>query len=244
MGCWNGTCLISNLPIEAGERVVAFIIEYASFSDGFNYSGCCHPTYHARPISLPIYAEYDDYGGIEGYDENSIAVRLALDLFKESNFGELICSIERDKKTIMSDKTNKEVGVGLVMIHESIFDALADSNAHNNIVEQRIKQGIADLHEHGYLGFFEMVDVFDQRQYNNMFDFVRKQNDNKIESEFVNLVCKSIAIQKDMSDLRKIWFAPSGKGSQDCDLERHFLLSEQIGEHISKKEAEAEEENY
>lgn len=124
MGCWNGTCMISNLPIITGEPVVGYILEYFSHEDERDYSGSCYPTARATPFGLPIYGTYDDYGGIESVDDNSLAVKYLLHLFEETDSEKLLRSIERDKVTRPSTRVHETCGVGLVMINRHIVDSL------------------------------------------------------------------------------------------------------------------------
>ena len=124
MGCWNGTCMVSNLPIMAGEPVVGFIIVYSSFEDEKNFSGTCYPEDRARPISLPIYGVYDDYGSIEEIDPNTLSSKHLLNMFGESDIHDLIRDIERDNRTIQCNRVGKIGGVGMVMIAGSIYDKL------------------------------------------------------------------------------------------------------------------------
>ena len=70
MGCWNGTCGISQLPINAGQRIWAFLIGVAHYSDCRYASGFCYSTDLGFPMSLPIRGEYNDYGGIESIEES------------------------------------------------------------------------------------------------------------------------------------------------------------------------------
>ena len=59
MGCWNGTCGLSGLPIIHGTEMYVFpIIE--SYRDSFCYSTALY-----RPSVLPFRAEYNDYGAGE-----------------------------------------------------------------------------------------------------------------------------------------------------------------------------------
>lgn len=69
MGSWNGTCMISNLPIIEGEKVKLIILH-----DGFNrdrYSGgFCNANGLMAPLFLPINGEYNDGGMIEEIEED------------------------------------------------------------------------------------------------------------------------------------------------------------------------------
>ena len=56
MGCWNGTCGLTNLPIIHGDEMYVFpIVE--SYRDSFCYSTALY-----KSSALPFRAEYNDYG--------------------------------------------------------------------------------------------------------------------------------------------------------------------------------------
>lgn len=67
MGCWNGTCMISNLPIMAGDKVKLVFLHapYGGAGSVLNQSAYCYPTGILSPAFLAITGEYDDYGTIE-----------------------------------------------------------------------------------------------------------------------------------------------------------------------------------
>jgi len=61
MGCRNGTCAITNLPIFAGEEVVVFFLEESRFMLD-NY---CYPITYNTLSPFHFYGEYNDYGAVE-----------------------------------------------------------------------------------------------------------------------------------------------------------------------------------
>lgn len=65
MGCWNGTCGISQLPILAGTKVKVVLLLQSEFNKSVQGSGSCYITQYFRPWFLPVTAEYNDYGSIE-----------------------------------------------------------------------------------------------------------------------------------------------------------------------------------
>lgn len=67
MGCWNKTCGLSNLHITVGTEVYVFAIERNPHLDDR-----CYSTAFYRPLLLPFYSHYNDYGG----GENSSGVGL------------------------------------------------------------------------------------------------------------------------------------------------------------------------
>jgi len=76
MGCWNGTCGLSGLPIISGEEIYVFpIVE--SYRDSFCYSTALY-----RPSVIPFRAKYNDYGA--GEECSGVGLELIIDGIRES----------------------------------------------------------------------------------------------------------------------------------------------------------------
>lgn len=76
MGCWNGTCAVSNLHVTAGQEVAVFMLlenkEGKSFCYGNAYYDVC---------PLPFYGEYNDYGAVENC--HGFGLPIVLDAIKD-----------------------------------------------------------------------------------------------------------------------------------------------------------------
>lgn len=72
MGCWNATCGVSHLPILAGDPVVtwAIVVEKARPFKQYIGGGYSYSNEAARPLGIPIFGRYNDYGGIEHIELN------------------------------------------------------------------------------------------------------------------------------------------------------------------------------
>lgn len=70
MGCWNGTCGISQLPILAGQKVKTILMLQSRYHDVIGGAGVCYSTAYFRPWFLPVTAEYNDYGSIENIEKD------------------------------------------------------------------------------------------------------------------------------------------------------------------------------
>jgi len=71
MGCWNGTCMISNLPIIVGDKVkLVFIKPSYSFRELKQCGSYVYSIDAFAPSFLPISATYDDYGSVENIVED------------------------------------------------------------------------------------------------------------------------------------------------------------------------------
>lgn len=69
MGCWNETCAITQMPIHVGDPVVlVFLTKVDRHAE--NHNGFCHVNDIWTPKFLPVFGEYDDYGGLEEIQEN------------------------------------------------------------------------------------------------------------------------------------------------------------------------------
>lgn len=58
MGCWNGTCAVSQLHIKHNDEVMVVVLERHTKLDSM-----CYSTSLYRPLLVPFYARYNDYGG-------------------------------------------------------------------------------------------------------------------------------------------------------------------------------------
>lgn len=77
MGCWNKTCGLSRLHINAGEEVYVFVIEEGNRND----TSRCYTTALYAPLLMPFEAKYDDYGG--GEDAKGVALPFILEGLRE-----------------------------------------------------------------------------------------------------------------------------------------------------------------
>ena len=64
MGCFNGTCAISHLPILGGNPVRLLLLRETPFHQECGPNGATTATDLYQPIGLPIQGIYDEYGGI------------------------------------------------------------------------------------------------------------------------------------------------------------------------------------
>jgi hypothetical protein len=80
MGSWNGTCGISQLDIQAGDKVKLVIIQ--NNVEVPEASGFCYTTGISAPISFILSAEYNDYGSVCNIIDD-LPARLFLDYFRD-----------------------------------------------------------------------------------------------------------------------------------------------------------------
>lgn len=86
MGSWNATCGVTQLPIQAGTPVVLFplVIKQHDFlaRDTLAGTGSTSNDLVAQPFALPLFGNYDSYGGVEG-DETEPGHRYFQELLEQ-----------------------------------------------------------------------------------------------------------------------------------------------------------------
>ena len=100
MGSWNGTCMISNLPITEGDRIKLIILRNG-MSQNLYQGGYVYSNDMLTPSFFPITGIYDDYGGIEKCTEDW-NYELIETYFKELFGDEIIVDGETKRTTLIN----------------------------------------------------------------------------------------------------------------------------------------------
>lgn len=78
MGCWNGSCALSGLPIFHGEQTYVYLLVHPLKEE---VDGHCNPTTYFYPLVYHFEGEYNDYGGIE--NETGLLIDILVDEVKQ-----------------------------------------------------------------------------------------------------------------------------------------------------------------
>jgi len=117
MGSFNVACTVSRVSIGCGDPVVYLPLEKYKYASDFSATGnnmLIYPHCIYSPVALPIFGEYDDYGGIKNIERTKV-VELA-----EKHFGvsiDKICSIDSMPKPVSSG----------MFVHREVFDHLVNN---------------------------------------------------------------------------------------------------------------------
>lgn len=65
MGCWNGSCNLTNMSISHNDEVVGIIVKLNLVS-----GNACYINTHSAPEYLPVIGKYNDYGAMESIKED------------------------------------------------------------------------------------------------------------------------------------------------------------------------------
>lgn len=138
MGCWNQTCVISNLHITANQEVAIFLLVENHHKEAeFYYANAVN-----NLCPFPFYGEYDDYGAAENchgimLDRVVEAVKSQLVEFdlgenqyhdipvKRDGFDiNVLFEADHENRLFVDTMYRRKLRVTPVMIHKTIFDGI------------------------------------------------------------------------------------------------------------------------
>lgn len=151
MGCWNGTCMVTRLPILRGEKVkLTFLynqkVEYMKKYDEvsvLNKSGIVYSSDMLTPAFFPITGYYNDYGTIENIEEDfnyfiienvlkcRFGKKIKVDGQEKVDWSlyDVIDGIERSDGYYWSEKKNEWINFDLsfTFIRADIYDFISEN---------------------------------------------------------------------------------------------------------------------
>jgi len=154
MGCWCETCGITQLPINAGDKVRVFVMSsqnsYQFEDGGAGGGGTCYSNDRWAPIGPAIQGTYDDYGGVENIvmDDSARMVEAKIasgwvpltkkhewdDVPEKLELSDYLNYIERDRGKFKSEG-RQEQHLGLMFVLEDVYQAMINFDsieAHHN----------------------------------------------------------------------------------------------------------------
>lgn len=252
MGCWNGTCGITGLPIWDCDPVVAVIIYAHTKKFDLTPSYPCEWYAPATPL---LRGKYDDGGGVSLSKEQKELAQLFCDKLRVDTY---------DQDTFHTDvipafKINQIHGsVHYVwwMAHEAIYDRLVSEGCDhhmgfryngygkptiNNIVEHRIEDArkafLSDDRMAGH-AFRNALELQDRPMPILSKMAFKVENVNQNVEDTLALIADLQKLYLLMMKLRINMAPPAGCGSQDQDLQIYKLRNKMIEDLIKEREAE------
>ena len=250
MGCWNGTCGISKMPIRYGERVKLVLLEptkhYRSVSTG---SGFCNASDMYTPICLAITGEYNDYGCIENIDEQPELFNLIIKGLRIPNRNNI--------EDIITGISNNELeDISYMLIHESVYNLIVDIN--KELPHRYDTDYTTEMHRNDSVdilinytieynktlynisqGIYKKIE-FDKDYFNNdhyyriLPSVIRQLNDSDVLKTIKKDIVDFMIFSEAMSDARMFWSPQSGGGSQDLTYEYQIEIGK-LAEQLRQK---------
>ena len=242
MGCWHGTCFITNQAIRVGEDVALILIKQTDWKyleSDIGGGGFCESDTFFRPVQYTFFGEYNDYGSIENYDEKTKNVIESIfptligrkdgghsdvDIFHFIERGELEevkrCSYVMIKKPIY-DLLVQEFGkrvpyAGTMSYRDDLIKAVDIALEFKKTI---ISTALPPIEQKWALTELFSKNHFSQTLMSNWEDYYDKSNfiDTKVFISAVSL-------------MRKFWFPQTGAGAQQDETYLHHMVNKKMTE--------------
>lgn len=271
MGSWDGTCGISHLPIRSGEPVVAYLIIESNGINELQGAGYCYSWDIFKPCMLPVYADYNDYGSIEGVqNEDAVLKRikylLSSEKIKFNKYIEHEMTNEKLEHMTAEDFFHyvergwvdgaKGKKLGFIMFHKELYDKLHES--HDGVYAIEMIERIID-----------MIDTFtkmmcDENTSPEEKAVIIKRNASCLlpvghggymsylaediedyyltrDEEIKQSLCEILTTSSLLDILRVPWIPQVGAGGQTWDYKEYKVLSQFIQDHLAEIDKEWED---
>ena len=243
MGCWNGTCHLSGLPIMSGEEVYLYILEKNKYYDFREIGGCfCYPTEAFYPVGIPVLGKYDDYGGVEEIANKEIAKAILKSVKFKGTLEELIRCIHENHRgdenikalNELGDKVSNFRGYAYVTVLKSVFEKSLKvfedhyskrpyfelSTKEKKLSFDRVQERLLGYGEDNICTHEFLTNIGIERSFSAIeTKFLGKQK--KKVCKFKKEVMDHYRFCQVMSVMRRTWIPLSGGGSQDDSFEFH-----------------------
>ena len=259
MGCWNGTCALTNLAIEAGDDVALYILKKGEFFDhhieGIN--GFCYSDELYKSIPFVVHGKYNEYGSIEHIEDDLTL----LTKYFDTEPIEKTDDYEADEDIIHNIERGHVKDYALMMIHREIHDKVIKevSNRKSWYTDgMTIKQSLTNTFNKGIKDckdFLKLIkDIPEDNplklRTNESFVAHKQIIEDLYGSDFFikeylfskgskkalkENIINSLLIKTVFSLSRKFFFPQAGVGSQDYE----YTLMQMMGEFTVTKATEA-----
>mgnify|MGYP004673777473 CR=1 FL=1 len=131
MGSWNETCMLSHLQIMQGDAVKAIIL--VNNNENANESTQIYYNESYSPLTLPIDAEYNDYGSVENEKIPEYTDKLLRNLtfadkdgtkYEYDNLTDFINDINSYNGLYLKEICCKPKKLECIFIHDALYDIL------------------------------------------------------------------------------------------------------------------------
>lgn len=255
MGCWNGTCGLTRLPILEGDRTVLVVLRQRARD--LTGGGIVYQNDVFEPITPPIKGVYNDYGNIEYIEPNPITEKYLKSIVKK--LGDENC---KKDKIYLTGKTELEKylyfiergyikGIAFEMFLEEAYNKVVETMGNRYFYKSDVtlKESIeepANKYKYAKDSFKELIndnkfkDIL-KRLSEDGFEFYRKNlnKEESLRSKLVELILLNIA----MSYSRMFWSPQAGAGHQSREYKIIDVLSNYAIEHIDKLYQQRKKDN-
>lgn len=239
MGCWNETCMISNLPILAGEEcAIAILMDRGIPNEGV------YPTDQYMPFAI-IHGEYDEYGRLENANEEEVAALLsalpALSLKKMedgkyvdytvSNLENFLDEVEAEEGLFVPfNKKGRMLPLRYVFLKNRMLALATPDEFRQPILDEAFSGGVREAMQ-GIRKVLSYHPITNQLLYPFHETLITANKDVAYRN-----ISQIVSLYRLLTILRKSWHIPSGKGSQNFIFEEMLAFGTAYQEEIRSLE--------
>lgn len=270
MGCWNGTCGLTQLAIHPGDRAVWLPLISGRHKVGTTY---CHVTDLYEPMGYTLRGSYDDYGCIEDID-NTPGAQITLEYFQSlitekkftvindadkkhagmKTYDDLVRLIEREHLVTYMDRK-----IGHMLFHEEAFDAVISDISNRKpfrekgsrktietLITASIKNWMKEDFTVGLIrkwGMFSENFALDASWGMHGFQYYLSRLYDEKKADLIPAVVELHMLGIAMGFLRKMYQPQGGAGSQCSELFLPEILANFVLRRKKKMEKEWRAEN-
>lgn len=255
MGCWNGTCMITQLPIKDNEPIVIIPITKAA---DVALDHCCYSSTYFKPLPIVLHGRYDDYGcanEITGDTKQFIDIINRLGEYTESDIESYYKKDYGDRDEPLIEKylrfveRNNCSKINFIMIHKEIYDKLKTYNGFFYSIESTINETYLYNNIDTLLNDTEFKSA--DRSYFSSFGLRYDGFANiRVAGATKESIKEIMCITSTLGLLRKMWMPQTGAGCQSEIEEPHRIICDFYDEYINssyyanqEEEEEEEEDN-
>ena len=239
MGCWNETCMISNLPILAGEEcAIAILMDRGIPNEGV------YPTDQYMPFAI-IHGEYDEYGRLENANEEEVAALLsalpALSLkgmedgnyvdYTVSNLENFLDEVEAEEGLFVPfNKKGRMLPLRYVFLKNRMLALATPDEFRQPILDEAFSGGVREAMQ-GIRKVLSYHPITNQLLYPFHETLITANKDVAYRN-----ISQIVSLYRLLTILRKSWHIPSGKGSQNFIFEEMLAFGTAYQEEIRSLE--------
>ena len=252
MGCWNGTCMVSNLPIISGDKIKLIILSGYP-NQKLSGAGYVYITGKTEPYCLPISGRYNDYGMIEDCVEDfnyQLIEKYFQELYSDGlpkdgaeilkshsrtkpnkipTLKDILLLIERDYE-IKVKNFGMDVNLSYVMIREDVWNVLVNQvGGINNLIwgDDGKYVKVRDYYENSYTKFISHEKILNKP----IFDFfgLRLFEKLKIVNIYGSFINDNINDDIKLDELRSLFVEFMIVHLALCELRKGWIIQPGAG---------------
>lgn len=231
MGYWNETCTLTNLPICYGEPTVAILLEQTP--NVSHQNGIVYPDDIFRPVGLPLYGKYNDYGNLEDVNTHP--------------WNQEFLQLANTRKENPNSLEHTNFHTPITFLHKDIYDKVIENignripiGATTSYRECLHKRLVAQIKESQSLLFvinnpFSIGLQYSQETADFFYKKYTSSDDATLKEDLLNEIINAQIFYEALTLLRKGYLTCSRSGNQSLETRLQVLIARFVLDYVKNK---------